>query len=70
MPLLGVREEVAGVRVAVEEAVDEDLLDDRPDERAPELVRSKPASRSAATLLILIPRTNSIVSTRDPDSSS
>ena len=40
--LLGIGEDVPGMRVAVEEAVDEDLLDDRPDEGAAELLRVEP----------------------------
>ena len=35
-PVARVDEDVAGMRVAVEEPVDEDLLDDRPDEQRAE----------------------------------
>ena len=68
---VGVGQDVARVRVAVEEAVDQDLLDDRPDEdRTRASAVSRPASRSSSTLEILMPLTNSIVRTRSPDRSS
>ena len=51
----GVGQDVAGVRVAVEEAVDEDLLDDRARMKTlPRSVVSKPAARSASAVEILI----------------
>ena len=42
-----VGEDVARMRVAVEEAVDQDLLDDRPDEDGPELGRCRSRRRGA-----------------------
>ena len=68
---LRVAEDVAGMRVAVEEAVDEDLLDHRADEHGPELGRVEAGGAQVVGLReILIPLTNSIVMTRWPDRSS